>query len=139
MFDLNLLKTRLEVQLVYPVTFCKVNARTLQEYTDLPQVEVGYFNLNPHGNFSTANASSDFDYIEQLVQVVETHIICTMSDLPTVWRNVYKAVSGWSPSAAEDPFSGLMFRGGGIAGLDNGRVKHIDRWAVKFDADAHFN
>lgn len=139
MFDLNLLRIELDAKLTYPVTFCRVNARTLQEYDELPQVEVGYFSINPHGNFGTANAPSDFDYIEQLLQIVETHIICSIQDLPTVWRNVYSVVSGWSPSAAEDPFSGMMFRGGGIAGLDNGRVKHIDRWAVKFDADAQFN
>lgn len=139
MFDLNLLRVELDSKLTYSVTFCQVNAKTLQDYAELPQVEIGYFNINPHGNFGTSNAASDFDYIEQLVQVVETHIICSMADLPTVWSNVYKAVSGWSPSEAEDPFSGLVFRGGGIAGLDNGRVKHIDRWAVKFDADAQFN
>lgn len=140
MITIDTLKARLEAQTAYTIAFSRDREVDLQEQTELPIIYVGY------GSIDSKNPTSpvEHDFLnlhgEDLVQTLSIQIVCTTIQLSTVWKAVYTALVGWNPTPGEQYHSGFTYSQGGVVGLSNSKIWHVDYWKIGFPTvNVNFN
>jgi len=116
----------------YTVERAKAKEPILSELTSLPIVYVGFRGIDSR-NPTTPESFSNYEQNgENLIQTFDVQIVCDEIQLPVIWRKVYKSLAGKSTQPLEEQFSALTYQKGGVLGLENGRMWHLDRWGVQF-------
>lgn len=110
-------------------------AREIQpslEYQGTPLVKVGYGTIKSSVP-GQETAFGDFNINgEDLIQVIETHFICTPQEFYTQYKILYKALQGFNPITSEAYRTSLSVLESGVVGLDNGVQRWLDRWRIGF-------
>lgn len=132
MISISTIKTRLESQLSYKVEFARDREVDLQEQSDLPIIYVGYQSLDSKN--PTSPSEHDFlnQHGEDIVQTFAIQTVCTVAQLPTVWKAIHTALIGWNPTPGEEYHSGLTYAQGGVVGLSNSKLWHVDYYRIGF-------
>lgn len=116
----------------YTVELARAKEPVLSELNTLPIVYVGFRGIDSK-NPTTPESFSNFEQNgENLIQTIDIQICCLVTDLPVIWRKIYKSLSGKSPTPVEEQFSSITYQQGGVLGLENSRLWWLDRWAVQF-------
>ena len=110
----------------------------LQELAELPTIYLGYASIQA----KNPNAAIAFDIYsthgEDITQTFDIHIVTLVEDLPAVWQAVYTALVGKTPiSIVSSPasVSGFTYAQGGVLGLSNGRIWHLDKYVIGLPTD----
>lgn len=110
----------------------------LQEVIELPTIYLGYSGIQAK-NPNAAIASDIYStHGEDITQTFDIHIVTTIEDLPTVWQAVYMALVGKTPtSIVSSPasVSGFTYAQGGVLGLGNGKIWHLDKYVIALPTD----
>lgn len=140
MISIDTIKTRLEAQTNYTIAFARDREVDLQEQTELPIIYIGYATIDSKN--PTSPVEHDFlnQYGEDLVQSFHIQTVCSVSQLPTVWKALHTALIGWNPTPGEQYHSGFTYASGGVMGLSNSKLWHIDVWRIGFPTvNVNFN
>jgi len=123
----------------YTVERAKAKEPVLSELNTLPIAYVGFRGIDSN-NPTTPESFSNYEQNgENLIQTFDVHICCESTDLPVIWRKIYKSLSGKNPIPAEAQFSSITYQQGGVIGIENARLWWLDRWAVQFPSLNVFN
>lgn len=130
MIDISLVIARIASQTNYKVEAARFREPTLTE--PAIRIYVGYGTLRSE----IANLDIDFNAFnlhgEGMMQTIDIQITCPVVQFYTVFKNVYKALNGWNPIESELTRTSLAYEQGGVMGLDNGNIWHIDRYRIGF-------
>jgi len=133
MFDLTALITKLQTDTTYACSWAKAKEPSLLNDTDPPRIFVGYHSINALGHLGEGHTPDYYEaFSEDLSQGFQTQFTCAVNLVPTVWHAVYNSCSGWVPLEPEKEYTGIYHSGGGVMGLDNGRIWWLDNWRMDF-------
>ncbi len=135
MIDLQVIIDRLEAQTDYTIEKARQSQPNLQELYELPIIYVGYVAIVSKHPDAILEHDVFNTYGEDLTQVYEIQIVCEMDDLPTVWKNVYKALVPYTPFttiSGTASTSGFTYLQGSVIQLLNSKVIHADKWCIGF-------
>lgn len=134
MIDLQVVIDRISSQTNYDVERARSIEPNLQDIATLPVVYVGYFSIDARSP-SAPIAYDLYDlYGEDLVQTFDIQIVCTITDLPTIWKAVYSSLIGYTPTSTTSSLastSGFTFAQGATQ-QSNGKVWDVSRWKIGF-------
>lgn len=131
MIDIATVITRVKAVTGYNVEAARFREPVLVEGTPV-RVYIGY------GTLRSEIASTDLDFNafnlhgEGMMQTIDVQITCPVAQFYTVFKNVYKALNGWNPVESELTRTALAYEQGGVMGLDNGNIWHLDRYRIGF-------
>lgn len=131
MIDIALVITRIQSITGYPTEAARFREPVLVEGIST-RIYVGY------GTLKSEIAGSDLDYNafnlhgEGMMQTIDVQITCPVGQFYTVFKKVYKALNGWNPIESELIRTALAYEQGGVMGLDNGNIWHLDRYRIGF-------
>lgn len=126
---------RLQAQTGFIVSYARAKEPSLQDVTT-PLLYVGY------GSIQTELASKTMDFNaynfagEGLLQVIEIQTVCAVSEFYNTFRIVYKALNGFNPVIGEASRTALSYEQGGVMGIDNGNLWHLDRYRIGFSTQS---
>ncbi len=132
MIDVQVIIDRIAAQTTYTVDFSRDIELNDQELTVLPMVYVGYATMDSR----TPNAAIAYSYLEEhgenLIQSFDVKIVSTVENFSPVWINVYRALNTYMSDGlgATSFTTGLTYAQGGVLGLSNGKIWHVDRWRI---------
>jgi hypothetical protein len=134
MYDLSELITHVAAkQPTYQVGWAKAKEMDLGSISDPVKVSVGYHSVDALGELGDGDTPDPYQsYSQDLVQFAVVQFTCTVTELPTVWRNIYSACATWTPIPSEADFSNFMHSGGGAMGIKDGRIWWLDKWRLSF-------
>ena len=135
MIDVNIIITKLQADTAYTIEPAREKEPNLQDLSELPIIFVGYASIDS----KNPNAPIEHDiyntYGEDLVQSFDIFTVCTIAELPVIWKTIYKSLIGYTPTlsiSGTAATSGFTYAQGGLIGLSNGKLWHIDRWRIGF-------
>ena len=132
MLDLSEIRDRIVTQTGYTVEYVRAKEPDLQEITTLPIIFIGYSSIDSKFPSSPVEMNLLSMHGEDLVQTIETQIVCEMKNLKPIWLSLQKALTGWNPIPNEEFRSGITFSQGGVIGIANGLLWWMDRWRIGF-------
>jgi len=117
---------------LYTVEHSRIKEPALSELTSLPIIYVGYHTIDSKNPTVPIEHDLFNQHGEDLVQTFEVQIVCEVKNFSTIWKNVYKSLIGWHPDVVELQHTGMTYAQGGVMGLENSRLWHLDRWKIGF-------
>ena len=108
------------------------NIAPLHENAVLPDITVGYATIMSRDPNKVLENNVFNTGGENLVQYFDIRTVCKPVDLRTNWVQLYKALLGQNPRAAERKNTGFTYVQGGKMGLSNGNIWWVDRWGIGF-------
>jgi len=133
MFDLTPAIAKLLVDTGYDTDWAKAKEPSLANDIDPPRLFVGYHSITALGHLGEGHAPDKYmEFAEDLSQMFTTQFTCAVGSVPTVWHAVRNSIAGWAPLPAEKEYTGIYHSGGGVMGLDNGRIWWLDNWRIDF-------
>lgn len=135
MLDVQLVIDRIKISQstsLYTVEPSRIKEPALTELINLPIIYVGYHKLNSKNPTVPIEHDLFNQHGEDLVQTFELQIVCEIRNFSTIWKNIYKTLIGWHPDIVELQHTGMTYSEGGVMGLENSRLWHIDRWKIGF-------
>ena len=135
MIPLQVIIDRLEAETTYTV----LTARTIEteDYSlgELPIITVNYSAILSKNPEAPIEHDIYNEYGEDLVQVYDLQILCLHDEFPDIWRTVYKALIGYTPSATVSgtaATSGFTYAQGIVMGIANNKLQWGERWRIGF-------
>lgn len=135
MMDISVILDRLQASTTYTVELVRAREPNLPELTSLPIIYVGYSTIDSKNPSAPIEYDLFNQYGEDLVQSFDIQIVCTASELSTIWKKVYTALIGYTPTFSQSSgasVSGLTYAQGGVMGIVNDRLYWLDRWRIGF-------
>ena len=132
MIDVSAIITKLQTDTAYTVSLPRTREFDLQELYELPLIYVGYSAIDSKHPTSPIEYDLFNQHGEDLVQTFDVQIVCRVTELTTIWKNVYTSLIGFNPSPNEEIRSGLTYGQGGVMGLANSNLWWLDRWRLGF-------
>jgi hypothetical protein len=135
MIPLQVLIDRLESQT--PYTTVRTRPIETEDFSlgELPIITVNYSSIVSKNPEAPIEHDIYNTYGEDLVQVYDLQILCLEDEFHTIWRTVYKALIGYTPSATisgTEATSGFTYAQGVVMGISNGKVQWGERWRIGF-------
>ena len=128
--------SRLQTTTSFNVDYARAKEPSLQDVT-IPLIYVGY------GSIRTELADKVMDFNEfnfageGMLQVIEIQIVCSITSFYDTFRTVYKALNGFNPvGGGEEQRTALSYEQGGVMGIDNGNLWHLDRYRIGFSTQS---
>jgi len=131
MININTIIARIKSQTGYIVEPARFREPTLTDAGSV-KIYVGY------GTLRSSLANNDIAYNAynlhgtDMLQTIDVQITCQVSEFYSVFKQVYKALNAWTPDSTELTQTSLAYEQGGVMGLDNGNIWHLDRYRVGF-------
>lgn len=116
----------------YTINFAREKEPDFHTIATLPVIYVGYANIDSKNPSIPLESTIFNSHGEDLVQTFEVQIVSELASFRTIWINVYKSLIGVNPVAAEANRTGFTYAQGGVMGLSNGLLWHLDRWKIGF-------
>lgn len=132
MFEVKLLIDLAKVSTSFEVKRSKQKQIVLQEEKVLPIVYVGYGTIDSENPTLAQREPIINQFGQDLVQDFDVQIVCMEEDLPRIWNKLYQNIVGKNLQPLESQSTGFSYKQGGVLGLDNGRIWHLDRWSLAF-------
>jgi hypothetical protein len=135
MIDIDFVISLLQTNTAYTVELAKAKEPNLQELSELPIIYVGYLSIDSKNPSAPIEHDLYNLHGEDLVQSFSIQIVCEALDLPVIWREVYAALIGKTPTStwtSAEATSGLTYAQGGVMGIVNAKVWHVDVWKIGF-------
>ena len=132
MIDVQVIIDRLQAETAYTIDFSRDIELNDQVISELPVVYVGYATMDSRN----PNAAIAYSFLEEhgenLIQSFDVKIVSTVENFSPVWINVYRALNTYMSdrTGATSFTTGLTYAQGGILGLSNGKIWHVDRWRI---------
>ena len=140
MYDLQDLIDHIKTECpTYTVGWIKETDQNLPNQTDAVSVLVGYHSVDADGVLGDGSTPDPFvQFSEDLILYAIVQFNCKSSDFPVVWRALYHACSKWIPMPAEADYTAFTHSGGGVKGIQSGRMSWVDRWRISFPRASQF-
>lgn len=132
MIDVNVLIDRIREETGFTVEASRNKEPDLQELVNLPIIFVGYASVDSIDPSVPTNHDLYNMHGEDLAQTFDVQIVCQIQDLPTIWKTVYTSLIGFNPQEGQQIHTGFTYAQGGVIGLSNGKLWHVDRWRIDF-------
>ena len=135
MMDVSVLVARLQSQTQYTIELARAREPNLQELAELPIIYIGYASIDSKNPSAPVEYDLFNQYGEDLVQSFDIQIVCNAAELSSIWKKVYTALIGYTPTATLSSMasvSGFTYAQGGVMGMVNDRLWHLDRWRIGF-------
>jgi hypothetical protein len=132
MIDVNVLIDRVKEETGFKVEAARNKEPDLQELNELPIIFIGYATIDSRDPSIPTGHDLYNMHGEDLAQSFDVQIVCQIQDLPTVWKAVYTSLIGFNPAEGQQIHTGFTYSQGGVMGLSNGKLWHIDRWRIDF-------
>ena len=133
MYNLQSLIDHIASETGYSVNWLKESEQNLPNTTDEITVYIGYHSLEADGILGDGSTPDPYvQFSEDLIQFCLVQFNCKVSDLHSVWRNIYNACAKWIPLPAEADYTAFTHSGGGVKGIQAGRIWWVDRWRISF-------
>lgn len=116
----------------YTVELARAKEPDLHEIGSLPIIFVGYATIDSKNPTIPLESTIFNSSGEDLVQGFDVQIISTIVDFKPIWVTVYNTLIGENPIPGEKYRSGFTYAQGGVMGLANGLLWHLDRWKIGF-------
>ena len=132
MIDVQTLIAKLDADTSYTITAAKYREPEFQEVTELPIIYVGYNGISSKDPHSPVEKTIFNSVGEDLVQSFEIQIVCEVANFSGIWKTIYATLIGYNPVESEKYHSGFTYARGGVMGLSNGKLWHVDVWNIGF-------
>lgn len=133
MYNLQGLIDHIKTETTYSVNWIRESEQNLPNISDDVSILVGYHSLEADGVLGDGSTPDPYvQFSEDLIQFVIVQINCKVSDLHSVWLEVYNACAKWTPLTAEKDYTAFTHSGGGVKGIQSGRIWWVDRWRISF-------
>jgi hypothetical protein len=135
MIDISFVLGLLQDNTSYDVAISRDRELNLQDLANLPSIYVGYASIV--SRYPKDGIEEDFldTHGEDLTQAFDIHIVSLPENLSEVWRTVYKALKGASPTvnlSSGATVGTFYYSQGGTIGLSNGKIWWQDRYIIRF-------
>lgn len=108
MYDLADLVVKVQTDTGIATHLSDSSETSVSNINDLPFVVIGYHSVEVNDILGSGETVSPMvAYAESLYQFFFVQLNCKVTDFPSVWRQVHKAVSGYIPLPEEALYSGI--------------------------------